>query len=137
MKRFVGPHIHSFNSTEIIVEILLRCFGQKCLLLNRGAYIHRKTFCCALENHKSLAQWIFPCLQYVGRLSPFVGCYQWCKILMMKSFGKLRFWQGTLYGEVSVASLCVHSRKLIHPPIIFYYYSHEPNSSRALITHQQ
>ena len=59
-------NIHSFNYIEVFVEILLRCYGQKCLLLSiikENLYSH-KTFAVVHKNHKSLAQQIFPCLWY-------------------------------------------------------------------------
>ena len=44
VERFAGLNVHGFNPTEVFTEILSYCLGQKCLLLKRGAYIHRKTF---------------------------------------------------------------------------------------------
>ena len=44
VEEFAGLDFHSFNHTEVFVEIPLRFFSQKCLLLKRGAYIHGKTF---------------------------------------------------------------------------------------------
>ena len=49
VSRFIGLHIYGFNSTEVIVEILLRCLDQKCLLLKRGTYNYGKTFAVLLK----------------------------------------------------------------------------------------
>ena len=54
MKRFVGLYIHGFNSTEVIVEILLHFLGQKCLLLKRGTYNHGKTFVVLFKTMKTM-----------------------------------------------------------------------------------
>ena len=70
MEKFAGLNTHGFNSIEVLSEILLHCLGQKCLLFSiiKERCLHlQKNFCGTLENcenHKNLAQRIFPCLQY-------------------------------------------------------------------------
>ena len=54
VERFAGLNVHGFNPTEIITEVLSRCLGQKCLLLKRVAYIHRKTFMVLLKTTKTM-----------------------------------------------------------------------------------
>ena len=42
VENFAGLNFCSFNPTKVFTEIFLRFFTQKCLLLNRDTYIHRK-----------------------------------------------------------------------------------------------
>ena len=56
VERFAGLNFHSFNPTGVLVEILLHCLGQRCLLfsiIKKGAYIHRKTFAAPLKTVKT------------------------------------------------------------------------------------
>ena len=72
-ERFAGLNICSFSAIEVFMEILPRCFGHKCSLFSatkeRSLY-SRKNFCGTPENrekHESLAQQIFPRLQYIHK----------------------------------------------------------------------
>ena len=49
MERFAGINICSFSPIKAFTEILSRCLGQRCTLLNRRAYNHEKTFSVLLK----------------------------------------------------------------------------------------
>ena len=70
-ERFTGVNIRGFSTIEVFMKILLRFLGHKLSLFStikerclnswenvRGTPENR-------ENHKSLAQRIFPCLRYM------------------------------------------------------------------------
>ena len=56
MERFAGLHICSFNPIEVFCEIVLRCLGQKCLLIsiNKERCLSQKKFRDTLENMKTM-----------------------------------------------------------------------------------
>ena len=54
VENFVGLNLCSFNPTKVFAEILLHFFTQKCLLLKRGTYIHRKTFMLLSKTAKTV-----------------------------------------------------------------------------------
>ena len=70
-ERLIGLNIHSFSAIEVFTEILLHCLGHKCSLFYTIKERHlysRKNFRGIPENrekHGSLAQRIFPRLQYI------------------------------------------------------------------------
>ena len=72
-KRFVGLNIHGFSAIKVFMEILSYCLGHKCSLFSTIKERHlysRKNFHGTPENrekHESLAQRIFPRLQYVEK----------------------------------------------------------------------
>ena len=71
VERFAGLNVRSFNPIEVFTEILLRCLHQKCLLFGitkEGCLYSWEKVRGTLEKHEkheSLAQRIFPHLQYV------------------------------------------------------------------------
>ena len=71
MERFAGLNVCSFNPIEVFTEILLCYLGQKCLLFGitkEGCLYSWEKVHDTLEKHEkheSLAQRIFPHLQYV------------------------------------------------------------------------
>ena len=68
VERFSGLNVRSVNPIEVSAKILLCCLGQKCLLfsvIKERCLYSRKHFHGTIENcenHKSLAQRIFPFL---------------------------------------------------------------------------
>ena len=71
MERFDGLNVRSFSPIEAFTEIPTHCLGQKCLLISlikERCLYSRENFHRTLENCqklKSLAQQIFPRLQYL------------------------------------------------------------------------
>ena len=52
METLAGINFCGFNALIVFAEILLHFLSQKCLLLKRGAYIHRKTYAVLLKTTK-------------------------------------------------------------------------------------
>ena len=54
VEKFAGLNFHGFHPTKVFTEILSRFLSQKCLLLTRGTYVHRKTFGVLLKTMKTV-----------------------------------------------------------------------------------
>ena len=54
VEKFAGLNVHGFNPTEVFMEILSDCLGQKSLLVKRGAYIHGKKSAVLLKTTKTV-----------------------------------------------------------------------------------
>ena len=72
MERFAGLNICGFGlmNSKFFMGILSWSLSHHCLLFNYSYKYSRENYCGTLKNHKnpiSLAQRIFPCLQYIGR----------------------------------------------------------------------
>ena len=83
-KRFAGLNIHGFSAVKVFTEILSRCLDHKFSIFStikeRRLY-SRENLCGTPENCeqcKSLAQWIFPCLQYAPRPPCKIACAWVC-----------------------------------------------------------